>query len=378
MGSLFFAYFHGQNIYLKESVIAEGFLKGKRLFMRLSETGSGIHKENERNSIDKDSFLLLFPNEFYSFTRELLKMKGQLYEIRIRKMKPLSVYTDKGLFYVGGKGEICTNPAEAYVLSEEAVDIWINHLCRYSLYAYQDAFTKGYFTVAGGHRIGVVGQVVLKDGEIASLKYICSMNIRIAHEKKGASEALLSYLFRENALGMKEFCSTLIVSPPMWGKTTILRDLIRSLASDADERIPYKIGVVDERGELGADYLGILQNDLGFASDVYTNCPKKEGITNLLRSMSPEIIALDELATKEDCDAVGLAFGHGCKIIATMHGDCATLPHKHPYIGSLCRVTGFERIILLYKVRNTTGCETEHLAAVYDMDGKCLKKDINV
>lgn len=92
--------------------------------------------------------------------------------------------------------------------------------------------------------------------------------------------------------------NTLLVSKPGAGKTTCLRDCIRSLSNGKEGWEGMKICVVDERSEIAACHLGIPQNDMGIRTDVLSGCGKSEGMMLMLRSMSPQIIAVDELGGK--------------------------------------------------------------------------------
>lgn len=104
--------------------------------------------------------------------------------------------------------------------------------------------------------------------------------------------------------------STLIVSPPGCGKTTLLRDLIRQVSDGSSQKAGkcsfagVNVGVADERSELGACYQGVPQNDLGMRTDVLDGCPKSEGMLMLIRSMAPAVVAVDEIGGKEDIKGV--------------------------------------------------------------------------
>ena len=141
--------------------------------------------------------------------------------------------------------------------------------------------------------------------------------------------------------------NTLLISPPRCGKTTLLRDMIRILSDGDGYNRGFTVGVVDERSELGACYKGCPQNDLGCRSDVLDGCPKAEGMMMLVRSMAPEIIAVDEIGSNKDASAVNYVMNCGIHVIATVHGfDMGEIRNK-PVLGSLVKEQAFKRYILL-------------------------------
>ena len=198
----------------------------------------------------------------------------------------------------------------------------------------------------GGHRVGITGNAVIKDGKIVNINYISSLNFRIAKQVLGCSNKIVQYIINteENSV-----YNTLIVSPPGSGKTTILRDLVRKL-SNGMEQINFKginVGVVDERGEIAAMYHGVPQNDIGIRTDILDNVSKEIGITMLIRTMSPKIIVADEIGNKEDIKAIRYAVCSGVKGIFTAHGANVEDIKVNPYLNELIENNVFERIIFL-------------------------------
>ena len=110
----------------------------------------------------------------------------------------------------------------------------------------------------------------------------------------------------------EQIMHTLIVSPPRCGKTTLLRDIIRQMSNGWGDISGVTVGVVDERSELAGCYQGIPQNDLGMRTDILDGCPKAEGMQMLIRSMSPVVVAVDELGKEEDFKAVEAVIHCGC------------------------------------------------------------------
>lgn len=234
----------------------------------------------------------------------------------------------------------------------------VSLLSGYSLYAFEEELRQGYLTLAGGHRVGFCGKAVIEDGKIRTLKQINSLNIRIAGEQKGWGEDFLPYL-----LEGERFYHTLIVSPPGCGKTTLLRDLVRCLS----ER-EWTMGIVDERGEIAPLRDGVPQMDVGPCTDVLEGCPKAEGMVMLLRSMGPDIIAVDELGRKEDIAAVYEVLHCGVGLMATAHGH--SFGDMEQRLGLLVREKIFERYIFL---SSRKGVGT--LEAVLDRDGEAIGKE---
>lgn len=285
-----------------------------------------------------DEILRYFPNKIYQIFSNLLQENPQigneLQEIRIRVDKPIILkLREKDLIL------------QYNILQTEILQI-VERLCENSIYAYKNQICEGFITIKGGHRVGLTGSCVIENGKITNIKYISSLNIRIAREVKNCSTRILREIIDiEN----KTIYNSIIVAPPGRGKTTILRDIIRRL-SDGIEEINFRgktCGVVDERGEIAAMYKGTPQNDVGIRTDIIENVSKNKGIHMLIRTMAPEIIACDEIGSKEDVEAIHYALYSGVKGIFTMHGKNVEDIKNNKQIYELIENREIQKIIFL-------------------------------
>ncbi len=245
--------------------------------------------------------------------------KDNLLEIRIRRKRPVMLKYPKALFYLKENGGITENRDEAYIMESNEITSLAESIFESSLYAHEDEIREGFVTVKGGHRIGITGDT--KKGKIRSLSDITSLNFRIAHEHIGIGEAVLDEILSGGKIN-----NTLIISPPMCGKTSLLRDIAR-LLSIKDK----KVALCDTRYELAAVYDGVAYMDIG-DSDVLSGIEKADGMKMLLRTMSPDVIISDELGTMTDINAAMDILGSGTKIIASIHKESREMLYKTPYL----------------------------------------------
>ena len=297
-----------------------------------------------------EEMIKLLPSGLREVLQKMNLDVAGLQEIRLRAEQP-AVILSHGKEYVSQT-----------VIHRRQLEETLAYLGNYSLYAYEEEIRRGYLSLPGGHRVGIAGRVVVEDGNIRTITAISSLNLRFAHQILGCADEVIPFLWQDGALQ-----STLIVSPPGKGKTTMLRDCIRQISNGTLIHPGMTVGLVDERSEIGACYHGIPQNDLGIRSDVLDDCPKHLGMMMLIRTMSPKVVAVDEIGSREDLEAMEYVMNCGCKILATVHGNSLEEIRRKPVLGRMVEEAWFGRYVILER-SGTPG----HVAVVLDGQGRRL------
>ncbi|WP_105618135.1 stage III sporulation protein AA [Vallitalea okinawensis] len=290
---------------------------------------------------------------------------NDLQEIRLRVQKPIVLNIKDEYYYFSESSELTREQGQGMILNEKDLLHTLELISDYSLYAFEEELKQGYITVKGGHRVGIVGKTILDKGSVRTIRHISGMNIRIAHEVIDCANLVMPFI-KENE---NSIYHTLIVSPPRCGKTTLLRDIIRQIA----DKLGINVGVVDERSEIAGCYKGIPQKDIGLQTDVLDGCPKAEGMMMLLRSMGPQVIAVDEIGSEEDLHAIQHIIHAGIKLICTVHGYSYEDISRKPVLNRLLEDKIFERIIFLDNSRSVgtvTSIINEKGSEIFKKEGK--------
>jgi stage III sporulation protein AA len=274
----------------------------------------------------------ILPKTIAAVLQQMPSWGRSIEEIRIRISRPLEVIVD-------GKARLL--PYE--VTKEDGVYL-LNKLSHYSIYAVEEELRRGFMTIEGGHRVGLAGKVVTEGGKVKAIRDVASFNIRIAKEQIGIADPLIPYVYDGR------WRHAMIIGSPQTGKTTLLRDAAR-LISSGTGRIPaQKVAIVDERSEIAGCVKGIPQFSFGPRLDVLDACPKAEGMMMMIRSMSPDVMIVDEIGREEDSEAVLEAANAGVSIWTTVHGRTVQDVWQRPTLRPVMEQRVFERFIELTNV----------------------------
>ncbi|MGI5879230.1 MAG: stage III sporulation protein AA [Syntrophomonadaceae bacterium] len=267
---------------------------------------------------------------------------NRLEEIRLRCQQPLLLKSGDRDITITSSGRPAEDLNSGYVVTREDIQRSLASISDNSLYAFEEEIKRGFITIPGGHRVGLAGQAVINGGQIKTIKNFSSLCFRIARQVPDCALPLIPYIAPRGVP-----VSSLLISPPRCGKTTLLRDLARILSTGRPNLPARNVAVIDERSELAGCYLGIPQLDVGTRTDVLDACPKAEGMMMAIRSLSPQVVITDEIGRAEDVTAIRECLNAGVAVIASVHARNVKELENRPLMQDLMKLKAFQSGITL-------------------------------
>lgn len=283
-----------------------------------------------------ENVVALFPDYISVMINALSKdTREAICEIRIRKNAPISISSYTKNLYLDMLGGVTADISRAVKSDERDVEYVINRLCEGSVYRYMSTIKKGYITTPDGVRAGVCGECVYEGDKISAVCKFNSVNIRIPHDLEYTGDILSRYILK-NPLS-----SVLVISPPGYGKTTVIRSVAKALGVGRFGKA-LRVSVIDERGEiLPSGAVGLIDRFSG-----YSKC---DGIEIATRLFSPELIVCDEIGNSDDVSALLAVQNNGVPILATTHGSSVESALSRPNIRKLFENGAFDTFALIDK-----------------------------
>lgn len=327
--------------------------------MGLTERGQGGERMTGTAEGVPDTFLCLLPPDVARIVQSAVGVStSALEEVRMRCDRPLEL--------------VGVPHYEALMIREEHIRHTLAVITGSSMYAVSEELRRGFITAPGGHRVGIAGRAVLDDaGKIQTIRDIGSLNVRLARAIPGAARALSDCLVSGDILQ-----PALLIGPPLSGKTTLLRDIARMIASGTfHPRLRRKtLAIVDERSELAACRYGVPQFDVGLSTDVLDGCPKREGMSLMLRSMAPQVIITDEVGHAEDAEAIANVATAGVTFIGSAHVSSIRDLSTRPALSHIVHDGIIARYVLLSRRRGVGTVEKVYDSQLREVMTRCLQR----
>lgn len=286
----------------------------------------------------KSAIGLLQPKLRTSFELIPPEFADDINEIRLRMGRHITVSIATGNSFITENGELSDDCTFALITEPSDIEYAFKNAFSYSLHSYSKELSMGYITVGSGNRVGICGMAVVNGcdyGNVETIKYVSSINIRIAREKRGFAEKIFNSCMRLKPMGV------LVVGAPASGKTTLLRDLTRHLGSK------YRVSLIDEQNEISATHRDTAQNDIGELTDVFVGYPKYMGISTAVRVMSPDVIVVDEIGTDDELKSLEFALHSGVNIVTAVHSRSFEDAKRKRIVKTLLAENAFQYVAVL-------------------------------
>lgn len=268
--------------------------------------------------------------------------RERIEEIRLRAGQAMTVLINGAEKPVATKHTVTVSDLESV----------LEHASGASVHSFESSIAKGYINVKGGIRLGLCGTAVMRSGTVSGIRNLSSLSLRIPKEIHGCAIGELDTMLKN---GLTDI---LIVSPPGSGKTTCLREFVRVLSYRGK-----RVTVADERGEIAAVSDGVAQFDVGNHTDIITDAPKAQAAMMLIRAMNPDVLAMDEISSKEDIQAVLEASGCGVKLLATAHAGSVKDLYSRKQYRKLMQMKIFKYCLFIENSRGVRSYQIEELKA---------------
>ena len=261
-------------------------------------------------------------------------IKSCTYEIRFRINKPIVLFAANGSNFVKQDSTVSAiDSNNAVIVTNEEMQQIVGSICDYSIYSHQNDISQGFVTFGNGHRAGFCGTAIINNGIITTLRDIDSVNIRIARNYEDAADDLLESISQPS-----EFKGIIVAGAPCTGKTTILKSFAAKISSS------YKYGyiktvLIDERFE--------MKNNSGINCDVLCGFSKTEGIIHAIRTLSPEIIVCDEVASTQEAEEIIKCCYSGVRFVVSVHAGAIHELLLRPVSETLIKSRFFDIIVFL-------------------------------